>query len=75
MPVFGTATTSLNRGSLERPINEQATSSASLSGPAVSIAEQSNPAAPAGDVLSRKRNPDEKMDDDSTEEPSNKRRH
>ncbi|KAJ2033426.1 hypothetical protein H4S03_005657 [Coemansia sp. S3946] len=83
MPVFGTATTSLNRGSLERPINEQATSSASLSGPAVSIAEQSNPAAPTGgagglapsDVLSRKRNPDEKMDDDSTEEPSNKRRH
>ncbi|KAJ2013823.1 hypothetical protein GGI03_003626 [Coemansia sp. RSA 2337] len=75
MPVFGTATTSLNRGSLECPINEQATSSASLPGPAVNVAEQSNPAAPAGDVLSRKRNPDEKMDDDSTEEPRHKRRH
>ncbi|KAJ1924358.1 hypothetical protein GGI09_002585 [Coemansia sp. S100] len=83
MPVFGTATTSLNRGSLERRINEQATSSASLPVPAVSIAEQSNPAAPTGgagglapsDVLSRKRNPDEKMDDDSTEEPRHKRPH
>ncbi|KAJ2464221.1 hypothetical protein GGI03_003365 [Coemansia sp. RSA 2337] len=83
MPVFGAATTSLNRDPLKRPINEQATSSASLPEPAVSIAEQSNPAAPTGgagglapsDVLSRKRNPDEKMDDESTEEPSNKRRH
>ncbi|KAJ2075216.1 hypothetical protein GGI16_008585, partial [Coemansia sp. S142-1] len=83
MPVFGTATTSLNRGSLERRINEQATSSASLSGPAVNIAEQSNPTAPTGDAgslapsdaLSRKRNPDEKMDDDSTEEPRHKRPH
>ncbi|KAJ2423228.1 hypothetical protein GGF41_003222, partial [Coemansia sp. RSA 2531] len=83
MPIYGTTTTSLNRGSLERPINEQATSSANVPGLAVSIAEQSNPAAPTGgagglapsDVLSRKRNPDEKMDDESTEEPSNKRRH
>ncbi|KAJ2866033.1 hypothetical protein GGH94_001808 [Coemansia aciculifera] len=79
IPVIGPATSSISLGLLEYHGNEQATSSASLPGPVVDMAGQSNPTASTGGAgpsnssgvsEDRKRARDEKMDDDDSTKKS-----